>query len=67
MITVLVILQKIINKTMSNLTDRQLLEAIYLMLQQVLIKVNEIDNDDKQLGMNIFANIVGDMLMQKRE
>lgn len=67
MITVLVILQKIINKTMSNLTDRQLLEAIYLMLQQVLIKVNEIDNDDKQLGMNIFANVVGDMLMQKRE
>lgn len=52
---------------LSKLTDRQLLEAIYLMLQQVLIKVNEIDNDDKQLGMNIFANIVGDMLMQKRE
>lgn len=50
-----------------KLTDRQLLEAIYLMLQQVLIKVNEIDNDDKQLGMNIFANVVGDMLMQKRE
>ena len=51
----------------SKLTDRQLLEAIYLMLQQVLVKVNEIDNDDKQLGMNIFANVVGDMLMQKRE
>ena len=67
MATVLVILQKILNKTMSNLTDRQLLEAIYLMLQQVLVKVNEIDNDDKQLGMNIFANVVGDMLMQKRE
>lgn len=52
---------------LSKLTDRQLLEAIYLMLQQVLIKVNEIDNDDKQLGMNIFANVVGDMLMQKIE
>lgn len=52
---------------LSKLTDRQLLEAIYLMLQQVLVKVNEIDNDDKQLGMNIFANVVGDMLMQKRE
>lgn len=67
MTAVLVILQKILNKNMSNLTDRQLLEAIYLMLQQVLVKVNEIDNDDKQLGMNIFANVVGDMLMQKRE
>lgn len=52
---------------LSKLTDRQLLEAIYLMLQQVLIKVNEIDNDDKQLGMNIFANVVGDILMQKIE
>lgn len=52
---------------LSKLTDRQLLEAIYLMLQQILVKVNEIDNDDKQLGMNIFANVVGDMLMQKRE
>lgn len=51
----------------NNLTDRQLLEAIYIMLQQILVKVNEIDNDDKQLGMNIFANVVGDMLMQKRE
>lgn len=56
-----------IKMELSKLTDRQLLEAIYLMLQQVLIKVNEIDNDDKQLGMNIFANVVGDMLMQKRE
>lgn len=52
---------------LSKLTDRQLLEAIYIMLQQILVKVNEIDNDDKQLGMNIFANVVGDMLMQKRE
>lgn len=51
----------------NNLTDRQLLEAIYIMLQQILVKVNEIDNDDKQLGMNIFANVVGDMLMWKRE
>lgn len=30
------------------------------------MKVKEIDNDDKQLGMNIFANIVGDMLMEKK-
>ena len=56
-----------IKMELSKLTDRQLLEAIYLMLQQVLVKVNEIDNDDKQLGMNIFANVIGDMLMQKRE
>ena len=30
-----------------SLTDRELLEGIYTMLQYVLVKVNEIDNDDK--------------------
>lgn len=50
----------------NQFTDRELLEQIYLLLIQVYTKVKEIDNDDKQLGMNIFANIVGDMLMEKR-
>lgn len=54
------------NQTLSNLNDRELLEQIYVMLLQVLSKVNEIDNDDKQLGMNIFANIIGDALIRDR-
>lgn len=41
------------------LTDRELLEGIYTMLQYVLVKVNEIDNDDKQFGMNLAADLLG--------
>lgn len=44
------------------LTDRELLEGIYTMLQQVLSKVSEIDNDDKQFGMNLAANILSSMV-----
>lgn len=41
-----------------SLTDRELLEGIYTMLQYVLVKVNEIDNDDKQFGMNLAADLL---------
>lgn len=44
------------------LTDRELLEGIYTMLQYVLVKVNEIDNDDKQFGMNLAANLLSSMV-----
>ena len=44
------------------LTDRELLESIYTMLQYVLVKVNEIDNDDKQFGMNLAANLLSSMV-----
>ena len=44
------------------LTDRELLEGIYTMLQYVLIKINEIDNDDKQFGMNLAANLLSSMV-----
>lgn len=44
------------------LTDKELLEGIYTMLQYVLIKVNEIDNDDKQFGMNLAANLLSSMV-----
>ncbi|YP_010510210.1 hypothetical protein OJM15_gp50 [uncultured phage cr16_1] len=44
------------------LTDRELLEGIYTMLLYVLVKVNEIDNDDKQFGMNLAANLLSSMV-----
>lgn len=47
---------------MEQLTDRELLERIYLLLLQILNKVSEIDNDDKQVSMNIFANLLADKL-----
>ena len=44
---------------MINLTDRELLDQIYLLLQ-IYNKVKEIDNDEKQFNMNVLANLVGD-------
>ena len=45
------------------MTDRELLEQIYLLLLQINVKVSDIDNDTKQFGMNVAANLVGEALM----
>lgn len=45
-----------------SLTDRELLESIYTMLQYVVVKVTEIDNDDKQFGMNLAADLFGSIV-----
>lgn len=50
------------NPYLAHMTDRELLEQIYLLLLQINVKVSEIDNDTKQFGMNVAANIVGDAL-----
>lgn len=50
------------NSYLAHMTDRELLEQIYLMLAQVAAKVSEIDNDTKQFGMNLAANLVSNML-----
>lgn len=52
---------------MFNLTDRELLEQIYLLLVKIYDKVKEIDNDEKQFNMNVLANLVGDTLMDIRK
>ena len=51
---------------MKQLTDRELLERIYLLLLQIFNKVSEIDNDDKQVSMNVFANLLADKLYRVR-
>lgn len=50
------------NPYLVHMTDRDLLEQIYLLLLQVNVKVSEIDNDTKQFGMNLAADLVGTML-----
>lgn len=50
------------NPYLSHLTDRELLEQIYLLLTQVAVRVSEIDNDTKQFGMNLAADLVGSIL-----
>lgn len=52
------------NPYLANMTDRELIsEQIYLLLLQINVKVSEIDNDTKQFGMNVAANLVGEALM----
>lgn len=51
------------NPYLAHMTDRELLEQIYLLLLQINVKVSEIDNDIKQFGMNVAANLVGDALI----
>lgn len=51
------------NPYLAHMTDRELLEQIYLLLLQINVKVSEIDNDTKQFGMYVAANLVGDALM----
>ena len=51
---------------MEQLTDRQLLEQIYLLLQEIYHKVKEIDNDEKQFGMNLLADLVGTAITNRR-
>lgn len=51
------------NPYLAYMTDRELLEQIYLLLLQINVKVSEIDNDTKQFGMNVAANLVGEALI----
>lgn len=51
------------NPYLAHMTDRELLEQIYLLLLQINVKVSEIDNDTKQFDMNVAANLVGDALI----
>lgn len=52
---------------MNQLTDRELLEQIYLLLIQIYNKVKEIDNDEKQFGMNLLADLVGAALTNSKQ
>lgn len=47
---------------LAHMTNRELLEQIYLLLLQINVKVSEIDNDAKTFGMNLAADLVGNML-----
>lgn len=52
------------NPHLVHMSDRELLEQIYLLLLQ--IKVSEIDNDSKTFGMNLAADLLGTMLQDTK-
>ena len=48
-----------------NLTNRELLENIYILLLEVHRKLDRIDDDERQLGINVFANLFSDIIHRK--
>ena len=50
---------------LTNFTDRQLLEQVYLLLLEVHRKLDRIDDDERQLGINVFANLFSDIIHRK--
>lgn len=50
------------NPYLVHMSDRELLEQIYMLLFQINVKVSEIDNDSKQFGMNLAADLLGNIL-----
>ena len=47
---------------LNKYTNRQLLEAIYLLLCMQQVKIAEIDNDEKMITINVLANVIGDAI-----
>lgn len=54
------------NPYLAHMTNRDLLEQIYLLLLQVNLRVSEIDNDSKQFGMNLAADLLGTMMEDQK-
>jgi hypothetical protein len=54
------------NPYLAHMTNRELLEQIYLLLLQINVKVSEIDNDSKTFGMNLAADLLGTMLQDTK-
>ena len=50
------------NPYLAHISDRELLEQIYLLLLQINTRVSETDNDAKVFGMNLAADLIGTML-----
>ena len=48
-----------------HLTDRELLEEIYTLLLEMHRKLDRIDDDGRQLGINVFANLFSDIVQRK--
>lgn len=50
------------NPYLVHMSDRELLEQIYMLLLQINVKVSEIDNDSKQFGMNLAADLLSNIM-----
>lgn len=55
------------NPYLIHMTDRELLEQIYVLLLRVYQKVDRLDDDNKEFSMNLAADLMGNMLQDKSE
>jgi hypothetical protein len=49
----------------THLSDRELLENIYVLLLEVHRKLDRIDDDDRQVAINLFADLLSNRLQKK--
>lgn len=49
----------------THLSDRELLENIYILLLEVHRKLDRIDDDDRQVAINLFADLLSNRLQKK--
>lgn len=49
----------------THLSDRELLEAIYVLLIEVHRKLDRIDDDDRAVAINLFADLLSNRLQKK--
>ena len=50
---------------LKNLSDRELLENIYMLLLEVHRKLDRIDDDERAVAINLFADLLSNRLQKK--
>jgi hypothetical protein len=50
---------------LTHLSDRELLENIYILLLEVHRKLDRIDDDERQVAINLFADLLSNRLQKK--
>lgn len=55
------------NPYLLHLTDRELLEQIYVLLLKVYSKIDSIDDDHRTFGINVAADLFSNALQDRAE
>lgn len=55
------------NPYLVHLTDRELLEKIYVLLLKVYSKIDSIDDDHRTFGINVAADLFSNALQDRAE
>lgn len=50
------------NPYLAHMTDRELLEQIYVLLLKVYGRIDRMDDDNREFGLNLAADLMGNML-----